>query len=174
MSNQADRTETASQKSTSRSIAGTYPLSHVTRTDTKASQLRRTQMQQPDKESRDLNLDINLPYRSLSQNAIFDEFTSEQGAGEVPATNTQSAKTGYKLVTFLPNDPENPKHWSKAYKWWCTMVVAFTCFVVAFASSVITADIIGVQKEFNRSEEVTLVSISIFVVGFGVGTYLVQ
>jgi hypothetical protein len=131
-------------------------------------------MQQPDKESRDLNLDINLPYRSLSQNAIFDEFTSEQGAGEVPATKTQSAKTGYKLVTFLPNDPENPKHWSKAYKWWCTMVVAFTCFVVAFASSVITADIIGVQKEFNRSEEVTLVSISIFVVGFGVGTYLVQ
>jgi hypothetical protein len=174
MSNRADWTETASQISTSRSIAGTYPLSHVTRTDTKASQLRRTQMQQPDKESRDLNLDINLPYRSLSQNANFDEFTSEQGAGEVPASNTQSAKTEYKLVTFLPNDPENPNHWSKAYKWWCTMVVAFTCFVVAFASSVITADIIGVQKEFNRSEEVTLVSISIFVVGFGIGTYLVQ
>lgn len=52
------------------------------------------------------------------------------------------------------------------------MVVAFTCFVVAFASSVITADIVGVMEEFNRSEEVVLISVSIFVVGFGVGTCL--
>ena len=49
------------------------------------------------------------------------------------------------------------------------MVVAVTCFVVAFASSVITADIAGVEKEFDVSEEVALVSISIFVVGFGLG-----
>ncbi|KAL1862769.1 hypothetical protein VTK73DRAFT_6656 [Phialemonium thermophilum] len=49
------------------------------------------------------------------------------------------------------------------------MVVAVTCFVVAFASSVITADIVGVQKSFHVSEEVALVSITVFVVGFGVG-----
>jgi hypothetical protein len=49
------------------------------------------------------------------------------------------------------------------------VVVAVTCFVVAFASSVITADLIGVEKEFGVSEEVALVSISVFVVGFGVG-----
>ncbi len=49
------------------------------------------------------------------------------------------------------------------------MVVAVTCFVVAFASSVITADIVGVEKEFNVSEELTLASISLFVVGFGLG-----
>jgi hypothetical protein len=128
-------------------------------------------MRQSDKESRDLHVSNSLPYRSLSPNAKFNELTSEQGTGEVPST-TQRTETGYKLVTFLPNDSENPKRWPKAYKWWCTMVVAFTCFVVAFASSVITADIIGVQQEFNRSEELTLVSISIFVVGFGVGTYL--
>jgi hypothetical protein len=77
----------------------------------------------------------------------------------------------YKLVAFTPNDPENPKNWSKGYKWYCTMVVAVTCFVVAFASSVITADLIGVQEEFNVSEEVALVSITVFVVGFGVGEF---
>jgi len=49
------------------------------------------------------------------------------------------------------------------------MVVAITCFVVAFASSIITANIAGVEWEFNVSEEVALVSISIFVVGFGLG-----
>lgn len=75
----------------------------------------------------------------------------------------------YKLVKFTEGDPENPKNWSKAYKWWCTMVVAMTCFVVAFASSVITADVNAVAEEFNVSHEAALVSITVFVVGFGVG-----
>ncbi len=76
----------------------------------------------------------------------------------------------YKLVQFAEGDPGNPKNWSKAYKWWCTMVVAVTCFVVAFTSSVITADIASVSNEFGVSYEAGLVSITVFVVGFGVGT----
>jgi MFS family permease len=51
------------------------------------------------------------------------------------------------------------------------MVVAVTCFVVALASSVITADIAGVEREFNISEELALSSISLFVVGFGLGMF---
>lgn len=42
--------------------------------------------------------------------------------------------------------------------------------MVAFASSVITADIAGVVKEFGVSEEVALLPITLFVVGFGIGT----
>jgi hypothetical protein len=75
----------------------------------------------------------------------------------------------YHVVTFTPHDPENPKNWSKAYKWYCTMVVAATCFVVAFASSVVTADIEGVAEEFEISQELALLSITLFVVGFGIG-----
>lgn len=78
----------------------------------------------------------------------------------------------HKLVTFAPGDPGNPKNWSKAFKWYCTMVVAMTCFVVALASSVVTADIPGVEKSFDVSEEAALVSVSVFVVGFGVGPML--
>jgi len=82
---------------------------------------------------------------------------------------SQDTRRNYKPVSFAEGDPANPKNWSKAYKWYCTMVVAITCFVVAFASSVITADIGGVMRDFNVSEEAALVSISVFVVGFGVG-----
>ncbi|CAM1511773.1 Fc.00g092860.m01.CDS01 [Cosmosporella sp. VM-42] len=133
------------------------------------------------KESRDPNLDIDLPYRTLSATANLDEYRVEVPSGEIPGPiepphiARQSshppdvAEKRYRLVAFTPNDPGNPKNWSKAYKWWCTMVVAITCFVVAFASAVITADIAGVSKEFDVSEEVALVSISVFVVGFGVG-----
>lgn len=137
-----------------------------------------SQGEQPDisqvqshKEPRDPNLDVNLPYRSLNPDANLEEYTTEKSSGEIP-TNYQPGKPEYKLVTFLPDDPENPKNWSKGMKWYCTMVVALTCFVVAFSSSVITADIIGVQEEFNKSQELVFGTISIFVVGFGVGTYL--
>ncbi|MBO1764917.1 MFS transporter, partial [Escherichia coli] len=43
------------------------------------------------------------------------------------------------------------------------------CFVVAFNSAVITADLEGVSAEFGVSEEVSLLTITLFVVGFGVG-----
>ena len=49
------------------------------------------------------------------------------------------------------------------------MTVALTCFCVAFNSAVITSDIIGVSKTFHVSEEVSLLPITLFVVGFGVG-----
>ena len=116
--------------------------------------------------------DLNLPYRTLSNDANLDEYDRETANGQILDT-VLSQVTGkletHTLVTFTINDPENPKNWSKAYKWYCTMVVAFTCFVVAFNSSVVTADIAGVSKQFSVSNEVSLLSVTLFVVGFGLG-----
>ncbi|KAH6610730.1 multidrug resistance [Trichoderma cornu-damae] len=133
----------------------------------------------PQKEVFDPNLDINLPYRTLSRDANFDEYRVESRTGTIPgpleppelaqASGGQGGEKHYKLVTFTPGDPENPKNWSKAYKWYCTMVVAVTCFVVAFCSSVITADLTGPVKTFHVSLEVSFLAITVFVVGFGVG-----
>lgn len=136
---------------------------------------------------------LELPYRTLTENADMSEFTRETESGFV-LHEVQSNKTGkierYELVTFTPGDKENPKNWSKLFKWYCTMVVAFTCFAVAFNSAVITADITGPMKTFGVSEEVILLTITVrlatryqwhfavnnhtdpaqvFVIGFGVG-----
>lgn len=115
---------------------------------------------------------VNLPTRTLSNDAALEEYTTETINGQM-LREVRSNVTGnierYELVTWKVNDPENPKNWSKAYKWWCTMCVAITCFVVAFNSAVITADIEGVAEEFNVSEEVALLTITLFVIGFGVG-----
>ncbi|KAI6085964.1 MFS general substrate transporter [Hypoxylon rubiginosum] len=123
------------------------------------------------KEVADPELDINLPYRTLSQAANLEEYIHETPSGTIPGPVDPSGdgEEHYKLVTFTEGDPENPKNWSKAYKWYCTMVVAATCFVVAFSSSVVTADIAGVDETFGVSEEVGLLTVSLFVVGFGVG-----
>lgn len=116
-----------------------------------------------------MSFDINLPNRTLSNGANLDEYIVETREGQIPGPVEPDGQHHYRLVTFHPNDPENPKNWSKAYKWYITMVVALTCFVVAFASSVVTPDIKGVAEEFNVSNEVALLSITLFVVGFGLG-----
>ena len=78
-------------------------------------------------------------------------------------------KHGYKLVTFTIDDPDNPKNWSKAYKWWCTLVIASVCFVVAFASSVVTGDFKDLMRDFDMGLVVISLSVSLMVCGFGVG-----
>lgn len=113
---------------------------------------------------------VNLPYRTLTAEARMNEFTEETPSGLQPVVSNKTGKSErYELVTFTPGDPGNPKNWSKAYKWWCTMVVAITCFAVAFNSAVITADFIGPAETFGVSQEVSLLAITLFVVGFGVG-----
>ncbi|KAI0401345.1 major facilitator superfamily domain-containing protein [Xylaria palmicola] len=116
-----------------------------------------------------MNYDINLPNRILTNSANLAEYTVETREGQIPGPVTPGGQRHYKMVTFQPDDPENPKNWSKGYKWYITMVVALTCFVVAFASSVVTPDIAGVSREFGISEEVALLSITLFVIGFGIG-----
>jgi hypothetical protein len=49
------------------------------------------------------------------------------------------------------------------------MTVSFVCFAVAFASAVVTPGIEGVAEEFDTSFEIALLSITLFVIGFGIG-----
>lgn len=95
--------------------------------------------------------ELNLPYRTLTSEANMRAYTTETPSGNI-LREVQSNKTGkterYELVTFTVGDPDNPKNWSKAFKWWCTMVVAFTCFTVAFNSAVITANLVTPAEEF--------------------------
>lgn len=117
----------------------------------------------------------DLPSRILRENATLEEYTRETPEGRITKP-VRSHATGkiedYELVTFKLDDPENPKNWSKARKWYITMVVAVTCFVVAFDSSVITAGINQVAEEFAVGEVVALLTITVFVIGFGIGGFL--
>lgn len=116
--------------------------------------------------------DLVLPTRQLTNEANLDEYRKETATGTIPQTHKSSLDghlEKYKLVTFTIDDPENPKNWSKTKKWWCTLMIASVCFTVAFNSAVITADLGSVAREFHVSEEVALLSVTLFVVGFGIG-----
>ena len=64
---------------------------------------------------------LDLPYDILNDDANMEEYTEETAEGIIPK-RTVSRVSGriedHELVTFQINDPQNPKNWSKAYKWY--------------------------------------------------------
>ncbi|GAA6029059.1 hypothetical protein JCM8097_001573 [Rhodosporidiobolus ruineniae] len=83
----------------------------------------------------------------------------EKGGKEVDA----------KLVTFRPDDPENPRNWSKASKWVQTAIPTLLCFLSGFASSLVTGGIPEMAAHYHVGELVMNLIVCVFVVGFGLG-----
>ncbi|KAL8338364.1 hypothetical protein RB598_006975 [Gaeumannomyces tritici] len=76
------------------------------------------------------------------------------------------------IVDFLPDDPHNAKNYPRWKKWCFTMLQAFACLAVAFASSAYSGGVVDLIREFHVTPEVTILGISLFVVGFAVGPLL--
>ncbi|KAK3673696.1 hypothetical protein LTR78_006249 [Recurvomyces mirabilis] len=68
-----------------------------------------------------------------------------------------------------PNDPGNPMNWSRGKKWMTTFVLGFVTFTVTFASSVFSPGTHQAAQDFNVSDEVMILSTSLFVLGFAFG-----
>jgi hypothetical protein len=103
--------------------------SRIHRSNTGSSRIHRTNTSISHKESRDPNLDVNLPYRTFSDGANLEEYTQEKAGGEIDGPIEPDGQHRYKLVTFIPDDPENPKNWSKAYKWFCPSKTSSCLFI---------------------------------------------
>ncbi|KAF8905690.1 major facilitator superfamily domain-containing protein [Mucidula mucida] len=78
------------------------------------------------------------------------------------------------LVTWLENDPEDPRNWSASWRWYITSVVALAVISVAFASAVITGDFEGIREDLHVGEVVTALSVSLMVCGFGLGPLIIS
>lgn len=72
-----------------------------------------------------------------------------------------------QFVTFKTEDPDDPRQWSNAFKWYVTAVVAIAVVQVAFASAVVTGDFAGMEEQFDVSRTVVALTVSLMVVGFG-------
>lgn len=76
------------------------------------------------------------------------------------------------LVEYVANDPRNPMEWSQFKKWFIIMTVALATLAVAFVSSAYSGATAEIIEEFGISQEVSILGISLFVVGFAVGPLL--
>lgn len=75
-------------------------------------------------------------------------------------------------VDFTPRDPYNPQDWSIRKKWSITILTALSTLAVAFVSSAFSGGLAYIMLEFGVSEELSILGISLFVVGFAVGPLL--
>ncbi|KAK9895337.1 putative mfs-multidrug-resistance transporter [Cystobasidium minutum MCA 4210] len=74
------------------------------------------------------------------------------------------------IVSWLANDPENPRAFGLRHKWAITAVNAATTLAVALASSAYAGAALDITISFReRSEEVVILGISLFVLGFAAG-----
>ncbi|GME84936.1 unnamed protein product [Ambrosiozyma monospora] len=80
--------------------------------------------------------------------------------------------TEMRLVVFTDDDKDDPRNWSLARKCVITLLLCLICFCVAFNSAVVTGDIEGPMMTFGVSEEVVILTITLFVLGFGFGPLL--
>ena len=87
-----------------------------------------------------------------------------------PTPSTTEVKPSSSLVTWDgPNDPQHPMNWSSKRKWAVVIVLSWITFCVSFSSSIFSTAIRPTSIEFHVSEEVMILGVSLFVLGFAVG-----
>ncbi|EJD04797.1 MFS general substrate transporter [Fomitiporia mediterranea MF3/22] len=73
------------------------------------------------------------------------------------------------LVEFDPDDPLNPKNWSRSYRWLLTVLSGVIVLNASFASSAPSGIIPQLVEEFGMSSEVSALTIALFVAGYCIG-----
>lgn len=69
-------------------------------------------------------------------------------------------------------DPTRPMNWSPVRKWAIVVTTTLITFVVSFSSSVFSTTLSDVVAEFNSSETVAVLGISLFVFSFAFGSLM--
>ncbi|KAG8680413.1 hypothetical protein FRC11_002525, partial [Ceratobasidium sp. 423] len=113
---------------------------------------------------------------------IVDENRSKNDEGDVdeviaPGEESPKQIKDEKGDAFLvqwdgPDDPANPKNWSRPYRWYLTVLGGVAVLNATFASSAPSGIEGQLIKDFNLSTIVAILTISLFVVGYCVGPLL--
>lgn len=75
-------------------------------------------------------------------------------------------------VAFEPNDPEDPKNWSFAFKGWITFQLGMLALAASLGSSIIAPAETAISSYMHISEEVSVLAIALYVLGFAFGPLL--
>ncbi|KAI8976291.1 MFS general substrate transporter [Trametes punicea] len=94
-------------------------------------------------------------------NSQFEHEAYGPAAGEKPVDPYE--------VTMPPDHPDNPKAWSRAYRWYITMLSALLVLNATFASSAPEGIIPDMMRQFGFGQEVATLTIALFVGGYCVG-----
>ncbi|KAJ7049930.1 major facilitator superfamily domain-containing protein [Mycena amicta] len=80
-----------------------------------------------------------------------------------------NSKTLEKDVPIALDLSDDPVHWPRLKKWIAMGVICAGSFFVTFASSMASFTEAGMARDFHVAREATILSISLFVLGLGIG-----
>lgn len=112
-----------------------------------------------------------MPKRIPFWRMVFDQGAVTPEIIDYPYPGSGTQNDPY-VVTWIPNDPRNPMLFSRLRKWSLTMLVAIATLAVALISSAFSGGIVEIMQEFRVGTEVATLGISIFVLGFAIGSFL--
>ncbi|KAJ5289037.1 hypothetical protein N7478_002067 [Penicillium angulare] len=69
-----------------------------------------------------------------------------------------------------PDDPENPQNWSTKKKFFVSCLIWLLTFAIYVGSAIYTPGIPGVQAQFGVSSVAGTLGLTLFVVGYGIGS----
>ncbi|KAJ7773860.1 MFS polyamine transporter [Mycena metata] len=109
--------------------------------------------------------------RQLEREGPYGESATASKVGSLSVQDLEAAfkEAGTHLVTFEPGTGEDPREWGSVRKWYITISTAFLCMAVALGSSMITGDLQGPVKDLNTTQEIINLTVTCFVIGFGLG-----
>ncbi|KAJ5961201.1 uncharacterized protein N7479_008351 [Penicillium vulpinum] len=108
-----------------------------------------------------------IPYWRM----VFDQGAVTQEIIDHPYPGSGTQEDPY-AVTWIPEDPRNPMNFSETKKWSLTMLVAVATLAVSLVSSAYTGGLKEILVQFNISQEVGTLGVSLFVLGFAIGPLL--
>ncbi|KAG9051619.1 hypothetical protein FS837_000006 [Tulasnella sp. UAMH 9824] len=119
---------------------------------------------------------IVTPSRTSDHGSIADDKTigddDKQVGVDTPGKPNLSKiveQSPYLVQWDGPDDPENPKNWSRFYRWCLTMAAGLLTLNPSFASSAPAGVLDQLIEHFSLSRILATLTISLFVVGFCVG-----
>ncbi|PWN29592.1 MFS general substrate transporter [Jaminaea rosea] len=123
-------------------------------------------------------------HESREKDKIADATTVDGAAANAHAESAAKAPSvrhkvedleasGYVLVGFEDGDPENPRNWSKAKKYFLVTFCSYINVLVASQASAYSTGEDGVQEDFGISKELSTIGLSLYVLGFAIGPPLV-
>ncbi|KAL6155532.1 GTPase-activating protein [Exserohilum turcicum] len=76
----------------------------------------------------------------------------------------------YHVVDWYgPDDPQNPRNWSRAKRYFVTFEICFLTFSVYIGSAIYTPGLMDVMRDFGVAQVPALLGLTLYVAGYGLG-----
>ena len=139
--------------------------------DEKRSSIRRNSSSSTLASARDARLEAKPQVAVGARNEGFRQRAPDDSDSDSRVDHGQVAEkaNAFQVGWDGPDDPANPQNWSRASRWYYTLLGSVLVFNATFASSSPGGIVDKVMKEFTFSTEIATLMISLFVAGYCVG-----